>query len=270
MEKQAPAPLSATSQSSALTLTLARGLQLLRAFRAQRTPLSNADLVKRTGMSRSSVSRLTITMVNLGYLRRASGGTAFELAWGGFDIGYAYAKSNPVAQQVNPLLQELADKLHVSVALAIPNELDMLYLACRTSAQISTLRLDVGSLLPMGLTSIGRAWLWAAPPDERERCMRALLEAAGPKAKELQARIQLAFDDLNETGVCMAVGEYQQGAYGIALPIRVGRSRTLMTLSCGAAEHGVDAAATRARIVPALKQASAQVTALLQSTELAP
>jgi DNA-binding IclR family transcriptional regulator len=65
----------------------------------------------------------------------------------------------------------------------------------------------------------------------------------------------------------MSVGEYQRNAYGIALPIEVGRSRTLMTLSCGAVELELDSAAIRKRVVPELKAAAVQLTALLGDIE---
>ncbi|MGK8793961.1 helix-turn-helix domain-containing protein [Burkholderia cenocepacia] len=44
-----------------VTLTLDRGLQILRAFHAERAPLTNGELAHRTGMSRSAISRLTST-----------------------------------------------------------------------------------------------------------------------------------------------------------------------------------------------------------------
>lgn len=258
------------TDSSATILTLERGLQVLRAFRAERKPLTNAELMRRTGLSRSSMSRLTCTLVNLGYLRRASGGQGLELAVGGLDIGYAYVQANPVTQRVHPLMQGLADRLDVSVALAVPNGLDMLYIACRTSAQIATLRLDVGSLLPMGATAIGRAWLWALPQQQRQSQLQAIAREAGPQAPALLQRIGQAFDELDRHGVCTAMGEYQHDAYGIALPLRVGSSDTLMALNCGAVGMASDPAAIRTRIAPELKRLAREIQALLRGVDAEP
>ncbi|WP_244099972.1 hypothetical protein [Burkholderia anthina] len=57
-----------------------------------------------------------------------------------FDIGYAYLETNPVTRLANPLMQRLADQLDVSVALAAPDGLDMLYIAHRTSAHSASAR----------------------------------------------------------------------------------------------------------------------------------
>jgi DNA-binding IclR family transcriptional regulator len=253
-----------------VTLTLDRGLQLLRAFHADRAPLTNGELARRTGMSRSAVSRLISTLIHLGFVRRVAGGRQFELATGVFGVGQAYLATNPVTRLAEPVMQRLADRLEVSVALAVPDHLDMLYIAYRYTARVSTLQLGVGSLLPMGPTAIGRAWLWQQPEALRSRYVEQLLAAAGPKADEIGKAIESAFRDLRTNGVCMSVGDYQRNAYGIALPVRVGCSSTPMALSCGAIDVAPDVASIRKRVVPALKDAARELELQFGETSLPP
>src|SRR4029078_4281603 len=61
--------------------TLAHGLDVLAAFRNGSGSLSNADLAAHTGLSRPTVSRLTYTLAQLGYLKRDAKGR-FELGLG--------------------------------------------------------------------------------------------------------------------------------------------------------------------------------------------
>ena len=251
-----------------VTLTLDRGLQLLRAFHADRAPLTNGELARRTGMSRSAVSRLISTLIHLGFVRRVAGGRQFELAMGVFGVGHAYLATNPITRLAEPLMQQLADRLEVSVTLAVPDHLDMLYIAYRYTTRVSTLQLGVGSLLPMGLTAIGRAWLWQQPEALQRRYIERLMADAGPKADELGKAIESAFRDLRTNGVCMSIGEYQRNAYGIALPVRLGRSQAHMALSCGAVDIAPDVASIRKRVVPALKDAARELESLLGETKL--
>jgi DNA-binding IclR family transcriptional regulator len=116
----------------------------------------------------------------------------------------------------------------------------------------------------MGLTAIGRAWLWGLPEDKRSGYVESLVAAAGSQAEAVRKSIEAAFEDLGRSGVCMSFGEYQRNAYGIALPIRVGRAGTLMALNCGAVELLPDIGAIRARIVPELKAAAVELTVLLR------
>lgn len=250
-----------------ITLTLERGLQVLRAFHADRAPLTNGDLARRTGLSRATVSRLTSTLIHEGYIRRVAGGPQFELTMGVFAIGQSYLSANPVTQRAQPLMQRLADRLDVCVALAIPDQLDMLYIEHRCSARISTLQLGVGSLLPMGTTAIGRAWLGALPDAVRQHYVAQLLALAGPRAQIVESGIKAALADLRSTGVCMSVGEYQHNAFGIALPIRLKRAEVLMAMNCGAIDADLDADAIRNRIAPELKRAAVELESLLGDIE---
>ena len=85
---------------------------------------------------------------------------------------------------------------------------------------------------------------------------RQELEAAGDDAGTVCANLDAEFGDLKESRVCMSVGEYQRNAYGIALPIVVGRTRTLMALNGGAVELEPDMTAIRRRVTPELKAAA--------------
>ncbi|WP_322066475.1 IclR family transcriptional regulator [Burkholderia ubonensis] len=264
-------PGIAMSPSSPVTLPLDRGLQVLRAFHADRAPLTNGELASRTGLPRSAVSGLTSALVDLGFLRRVAGDTRFELGSNVFGIGQAYLAANPVTPLAQPFLQKLADRLDASsVALAVPDHLDMLYVAHCSGARIAMPRMGVGSLVPMGTTAIGRAWLCGLPDPLRRRQITQLTEAAGPQANAIAAGIEAAYADLRATGVCLSLGENQRDAWSMALPVRVGVSKTLMALSCDAVEPQPDVDAIRRRIVPALKQAAIELATLLRDVRPGP
>ena len=125
-------------------------------------------------------------------------------------------------------------------------------------------------MLPMGSTSLGRPYLYALPPTQREPLLAALLEAAGDNADAVRGNLEGAFEDLRESGICMSVGDYQRNAYGIALPIVVGSSRTLMALNCGAIELEPDTEAIRRRVMPELKATASKLIALLADIDCEP
>ncbi len=66
--------LSIDQNDPSFATTLAHGLDLLAAFRGASGALSNADLAQHTGLSRPTVSRLTYTLEQLGYLKRDAKG----------------------------------------------------------------------------------------------------------------------------------------------------------------------------------------------------
>lgn len=250
-------------RGGAAILTVSRGMQVLRAFRSARAPMANADLVRVTGLPKATVSRLTSTMLQLGFLRHVRGSREFELAAGALGIGHAFVASSELLQAVGPFMQELADRLGVSVALAIGDGLDMLYVAYRASHKVATLRMGVGSVLPMGTTSIGHAYLWALPAAPREALIARLRRAAGSRQAVMMRGMEESFSELAATGACGVLGGFQRDAYGVAVPVHVGCSRTVMGLSCGKADVQPDLAAERKRIAPVLKNAAPRLEGLL-------
>ena len=67
---------------------LARGLDVLRAFRANETTLTNTDFAERTGLPKPTVSRLTHTLCKLGYLVTDEGTGAYRLGAGVMQLGF--------------------------------------------------------------------------------------------------------------------------------------------------------------------------------------
>lgn len=247
----------------AAVLTVERGMHVLRAFRSERTPLTNAEIVRRTGLPKATVSRLTSTLMQLGFVRHVPGRREFELAAGPLAIGHAFLATSDLLPVAHPFMQELADKLNVSVALGIRDGLDILYLGYRAGHRVATLRMGVGSVLPMGNTAIGRAYLWGLPGPEQKRLIGELRRGAGAKGGALERSIRESFAELERTGTCAVLAGFQRNTYAVALPVRIGRERTLMSLSCGKADVQPDIAAERKRIAPVLQKAAAQLEALL-------
>lgn len=259
--------VAAVDASSSL-VTVRRGLQVLRAFRSELAPLTNGALVRRTGLPKSTVSRLTSTLLQLGYLRLGANGREFELAAGPLAVGHAFASSSQTLEIANPLLQSLADRLEVSATLAIPDGSDMLYVAYRASARISTLRFGVGSVLPMGQTAIGRAYLSGLPVDERQRMLSTLQRDAAPgQWPVMESGIRDSFAELDQTGTCAVLGAFNRSTYAVALPVRLGRERIRMGMSCGKASMRPELVAARQRISPVLKEAAARLQEMLADVD---
>lgn len=252
---------------SSTLMTVERGLKVLRAFRSNRATLTNAELVSRTGLPKATVSRLTSTLVQAGFLRLLPGKRGFELSTGALGIGHAYLATNDLLNEARPLLQGLADHLDVSVALGIQDGIDMLYVDYRVSRKVATLRLGVGSVLPMSTTSIGRAYLWGLPENERLSLLEEHKRRAGSQAEALERAVRASFDELAVAGTCAVLAGFQRSTYGVSLPVRLGRNGTLMAMSCGKADVDLDLTSVRERIAPALKETAAQLQALLADSD---
>src|SRR5579872_1087972 len=145
--------------------TLAHGLDVLAAFRKQSGPLSNAELAEHTGLSRPTVSRLTYTLVQLGYLKRDAKGR-FVLGLGVLATAYPLLSAIKVRQTARPLMRDFAAYTGGTVSIAMPFGLDFIYVeTLRTTDAVPHIP-DVGFCGSLAPTAVGRALLSLFTTDE--------------------------------------------------------------------------------------------------------
>lgn len=252
--------------ATAVTQTLERGLEVLRAFRCEAKPLGNGAIVERTGLPKATVSRITSTLVSLGYLHRSSSTGRYQLGTGMLGIGNAYLEISSVRRAARPIMQQFATRHDVSIGLASPDRLNMIYTVWCRSPKTLTLRLTAGSMLPMARTAVGKAYLWALPARKRRELIARIKQEEGTRASEILDGIHSAFEDLDRNGYCIAIAEYQKNTFGIAVPLVFDDGQTIMSLGGGSARLNVKESVLRRTVAPDLIRTAAQLHAAIADT----
>ena len=126
--RRAVADVGTNDKDRNFVTALARGLDILRCFGPADEYLGNAELAKRTNIPRPTVSRMTATLTQLGYLRYVPQLEKYRLGPGVLDLGYRYLASEGVRELARPFMQELADATDCMVAIGAP-DLEDLFLA---------------------------------------------------------------------------------------------------------------------------------------------
>ena len=225
--------------------TLMRGLDILRAFRSERKPLPNRAIANRTGLPKSTVSRLTTSLVDQGYLVRLADNGQFRLGTRILRIGDAYLHASGIEGAVRPLVEEFVTHHRVSLGLAVPDHLHMRYLVWCRNPQTITLRLGVGMALPIANTAIGRAYLWALPQTERRKLLLKITSGNDERRRAIATKIVTAFSDLERKGYCISVAEFRENYFGIGTPVVLNSGKTVISLGVGGATADVKAAKSR-------------------------
>lgn len=192
--------------------SLERGLMLLRAFRVGSSSLTNADLAARTGLPRPTVSRLTRSLVDSGFLRYDTTERAYRLAAVVVSLADAFHHATAVPDIALPLMRRIAEAEKVNVGLAVADQTAMVYLAAVRHSRDSvsrTRRVAPGTRIPMELTSIGMAWLAAVPSGVRDNCLAEIAERAGDKWPALHKELSRGIAQAQAQGYCTA--NYQPG-----------------------------------------------------------
>src|SRR4051812_29219250 len=166
--------------------TLAHGLDVLAAFRSNPGPLSNAELAAHTGLSRPTVSRLTYTLAQLGYIKRVAKG--FVLGLGVLAAAYPVLSALKVRQLARPLMRDFAAYAGGTVSIAMPLGLDFIYVeTLRTTDAVPHVP-DVGFTSTLATTAVGRALLSLSTPEEVAQYVQAVRAERPEEADYVERR----------------------------------------------------------------------------------
>lgn len=199
--------------------SLARGLALLRAFRPGVGVLTNADLAARSGLPRPTVSRLTHSLVEAGFLDYDHAQRGYRLTVVYLSLALSYRNSHMALDLALPLMRTLAEVRRLNVGLAVLDDGEMVYLDSVRLSRLGVFRRIVpGSRIPVANTALGRACLSAMQEEDRARLLEDLAQEEGPHWPALQQEIDSAIRALHKKGYCITY--WQTGIVAIAAPLR--------------------------------------------------
>lgn len=198
--------------------SLLRGLEILRAFRPGSDVLGNAEIAERTGLPKSTVSRLTGTLLKAGFLFYSPNQQGYSLGSAVLSLSHAMRSGSTLLQIARPAMLVEAKRLRVNVGLALADRDEMVYLETLRFAGNSTLRQVVsGQRVPMALTSLGHAYLSTLSPVKRRAQIAQLKSKHSRDWARLVAHINASIKDVEKKGWCAAT--WQPKVVALSTPI---------------------------------------------------
>lgn len=155
------------------TNTLARGLDVLRAFTATESVLSNRAISDRTGLHKATVSRLCYTLTQYGYLRQTESG-AYTLGTAVLSLVHPLLAGMQLRQTARPMLQSLAGQTRCTVNLALRERVSAIYIDSVRPDFANPHLPDVGSVSPLLQSAIGRAIILAVHGQDRTQLLNRI------------------------------------------------------------------------------------------------
>jgi IclR family pca regulon transcriptional regulator len=239
---------------------LARGLEVITAFRPGRRTMSLTEVATATGLARPTARRILLTLEELGYVRSGEGG--FALTPRVLDLGVAYVRATGLWDVARPHMERLVERTHESCSIAQLDGSDIVYVARVSVPKIVGLSVQIGTRFPALPTSLGKVLLAALPADQLEEVL------AQPSRSGLQARWQPGREErdaelreVRARGWALTDEQLALGIRSVAAPLRDGAGRVVASINVNthAAETSVE------RLVeehlPLLLQAAGDISA---------
>ena len=212
--------------------TLARGMSLLEAFHPGDVWLGNAELSRRTGLSKPTVSRLSSTLIELGFFVRNDEGK-FRPGVRLLALAYPVLRAFTIREVARPLMMEVAREIRGAVSLAVVDRLNLIYIETARSMEPHPLSPDVGNNGPLIQAAMGRALLAQLGEDQRND----ILERSRVEMPELwalhHAKAQSDVQDCLQRGFCLSYGDFNPSIHAVGVPLMTLADGTALALNCG-------------------------------------
>ena len=239
---------------------LARGLDVLRSFSAERPTASLSEVAQATGLARPTARRILLTLCELGYVRTSGG--VFSLTPRVLDLGTAYVGSLGLWDVARPHLEDLVAQTHESSSMAQLEGSDIVYVARVAVPKLIALRVEIGTRFPALRTSQGKVLLAGLPPAEARAALAVPSRSAVPALPvPPDAELAALLARVREQGWAAADEELAPGVRSVAVPVHEPSGAVLATMNVTVHASETSMETLIGHHLPLLRAAAAEVEA---------
>ncbi|MDE4097017.1 IclR family transcriptional regulator [Pseudophaeobacter sp. 1A16562] len=237
--------------------TLARGMSVLRAFRPSDDGLSNQELSERTGLPKSTVSRLTFTLQALGYLSHGHRHDRYRPGPALLALGNVAAASVSFVDTATDIMQPLADETGTLVLIGVRDDQKILLTKTWRPHQASSIWLEVGHRIPLTHSSSGQAQLAA----QSDREFASYVDTYGEMVEDSDVTVaslrEDAYSQLVARGFVIAGHglRYASTVNAVSVPFRSHEFDEPVVFTCGATPEMLTVERMETEVGPKLQAA---------------
>ena len=200
--------------------SLEKGLNLISLIANHESPLRLEELVKVSGLRKTSCFRILQTLTRAGFVVKDAETGVYRIGPKVISIGLAALEGRGVRQIALPVMREIRQKTGATVNLAILNGPEVVFVERLQSAHIVEGNLSVGSRLSVHLSSMGKVILAYLPDTELAAVLRQVrfkrkTDRTIMTAKALREELK----EIRAAGYALNNEELETGLFAIAVPL---------------------------------------------------
>ena len=255
--------MSQTDPGGPIVESVLRAVRLLECFRRGEPELSLAELVRRSGYSKSTTHRLLTTLQVAGWLERSPSHT-FRLTVRPFQVGSVLVESLDVTRVAPPLLTRLSIETGQTTYLVVAAGSEAVCLERVTvGARIRVLELDIGGSQPLHIGGAPRALLAFDEDALLPGVLRAGLTPSTPASLATEEALRADLAATRARGYAVSDDDSTVGVAALGAPVFGHGERVVGAISLGGIRE--DVLPPRREHVAALLRTAAEMSVRLGS-----
>jgi DNA-binding IclR family transcriptional regulator len=219
------------SYDASLSSTLIRGIEILQCFSAKDIVLSNAEIARRVGLNRPTVSRLCKTLLFLGYLRRDEMGW-FRLAPKLLSLNYPVLSAMPWRHEVLGPMRELAEMCGGNASLGVMSGDSFVHIQTAGSPPGWPHIPDIGQTGPLHRSGLGWSLLSMLDAKSFEAKITELRNLYAEEFAEFADKTHAAVARCRTQGFCVSYGDWRPTLVAAAAPLGITQDGLAVAIAC--------------------------------------
>lgn len=195
-------------------------IALMKCFSAEEHELGVTDLARKLGLAKSTVHRLSRTLMADGMLEQNAENEKYRLGIALFGLGALVRRRMNLSSEARQDLFALRQATHETVQLAILDGADIMFVYNLESTQAIRVNSDIGVRKPAFCTASGRAILAFQSPEAVDGALAGGLPRRTPKTEVEPARLRKVLAEVRQRGYAIEDEESEAGMRAVAAPVR--------------------------------------------------
>jgi IclR family transcriptional regulator, pca regulon regulatory protein len=212
--------------------SLARGLEVLRAFNRTRRKMTLSEVAAETGNTRAGARRILLTLVREGYA--IADGRLFDLTPQVLELGFSVLSSKGTWDIARPFIEHLSDEIRESVSAAVLDEYSVVYVSGSQFHRVISVGITVGRRFPANCTATGRVLLAALPEEQWPEMLAAIpLTRKTDFTVTDREEFRAILEDVRAKGWSLVNQELEIGLMSIAVPVYLSSGAIIGAVNVG-------------------------------------
>jgi DNA-binding IclR family transcriptional regulator len=201
--------------------SLERAAALLTSFSVIEPELTIGELARRSHLPRSTVHRLVVNLVRLGFLARDTQADRYRLGLLLAELGTVALSRMGLREKARPIMERLAEETGEVVCLAVLEQNRAVYVEVVEGHHGLRLRATVGGVAAIHASATGTLLLAHRPEDEIRRIVAqtGLPRLTADTLTTIEPLLK-RLSEIRARGYSIDKGESEEGLTGLAAPVR--------------------------------------------------
>lgn len=215
-------------------------------FTHQDSQLTVSELSRRTGLAKSTTSRLTTDLIRYGFLENRDSAITLGLRF--FELGQKAVRPQTLRRLTYAHMEELRRSTGHTVHLAVVDGSHVVYIEILPTKKSPALPSRVGGRVPAHATAVGKAMLAYSPPSIAENLISKGLTKVGPGTITDPDKFRASLWQIRSRGFATETEESGPNIACVAAPILVRDDEVIAGISVSGWINDMDLSACSAAL----------------------